>query len=254
MNDNYEHQYLMWLSTTASEEELKEEINKIIDLENNGDVINRILDSLFEEIKTIDLLMKSENDEEEIIYLNNNKIEIESKINLLKKLLEKYNKKQQYEEYLENFGASGVLFATNEYGNFIIENDLKWLYNNVDESTYNSFIELIEELVSGENDFNITKQKPLSENKKLKGLYEKKNYQARVIYRYVKDKIVIVGALLKKEDNELKDRNFWINCKVKSQNYVDKIENNCVDINEAIEESKKFYNDKILQGESKYGK
>ena len=57
MDNNAEEQYLRWVNTISKKEELEKEIEAIIDRENSDDTINKIIDSLLEEITIIDEIM-----------------------------------------------------------------------------------------------------------------------------------------------------------------------------------------------------
>ena len=242
VDNNYESEYLVWLASIATKEEMLIEIEKIIDYENSEEVLKKILDGLLSELETIDSLLQEEVDE----YLLENKKQIVTKMTILKESLDKYRAKHQHEQELEMFGSSMTLFATNKYGNIMIENDLRRIESNTDANTYNTFIELIKQLVQGKDNFGFETQKPLTNNQKLKGIYEKKDYQARVIYRYVGDYTVIIGAFLKKTTVGKKEQELLINYKSASQNYVDMLENGTLNLLDAMEISKRFYEEKIM--------
>lgn len=95
-------------------------------------------------------------------------------------------------------------------------------------------------LIDGYSEFHQEKQKPLIGIKELKKLYELKDYQARLLYRYAGDYIVIVGATLKKSDFDTKNKMFYINCKKQSNNYVKTVEKGG-DIQKFIAQSQEFY-------------
>lgn len=196
-----------------------------------------------EEVEEIDFLL-AEATPEEVAILERDKKGIKKKQEIINNEIKRYNDSRNRELNLELLGAKmGVLFAINKYGNIMIEKDLKKIKSNTDERVYNSFLNLIYELITGEDNFNDIKQKPIqSDNNALKGIYEKKDYQSRVIYRYAGDYIVVIGAAIKKTDLNSKYRSFCINAKEKSDPYVEKIKNSSINIDDLSKQSLEFYN------------
>lgn len=241
LNNSYEKDYLNWFCYIATNEEVETEIKAIIDREKNVETLEKILNKLSDEIIQINDLI-SMADEEDKKELLEDKKKLEAKKEIFRNQIDEYNKVRYKEEYLEEFGASGVLFATNSYGNIMIEKDLKWIKNNCEEEVYKSFINLINMLVQNKKGFKETEQKPIqTDNDAIKGLYELKDYQSRIIYRYEKDYIVIIGATIKKTDLDNKYRKFCVNCKVQSEDYIRNINKGLVNVDELIEQSINFF-------------
>lgn len=111
-----------------------------------------------------------------------------------------------------------LLFATNAYGTVMVERDLSWLKRHVDLKTYDSYLELIGKLENGEETFIPTRQRQLIDQ--FKDLYEVKDYQSRVYYRYVEDYIIIIGAMSKKDDFSKSDRTALEAMQKNSEPYV----------------------------------
>lgn len=243
LNDNYGKEYINWFCYIATNEEVGKEIKAIIYREKNVETLEKILDGLLKEISQINELITMADDEDKKELLEDKKMLLVKK-EVFEQEIQKYNNARKKEEYLEEFGASGVLFATNSYGNIMIEKDLKWIKNNCEEEVYKSFINLINMLVQNKKGFKETEQKPIqTDNDAIKGLYELKDYQSRIIYRYEKDYIVIVGATIKKTDLDNKYRKFCVNCKVQSEDYVRSINKGLVNVDELIEQSINFFED-----------
>lgn len=238
--------YLNWIVYNASLDEIREQVNKIIDKENSEESLDNMTMRLKEEIKQIDLLLVDSNPEE-ILILEEEKKLIQMKQEVIDSTVQAYENSRKRELTLESLRINnGVLFATNEYGNIMIERDLRKIKKSCSEETYNKFLKLINELFIGKDNFDETKQKPVgSDNETLKGIYEKKNYQSRIIYRYARDCIVIIGATLKKTDLNSKYRTFCVNAKEKSESYIRKIKSNSADIEMLTKQSLEFY-DKIF--------
>ena len=106
----------------------------------------------------------------------------------------------------------------------MIERDLKNLKRNVDKETYQSYLDLLEKLKNNPKNFKDEQQKSISNgNDKIKGLYELKDYQARIYYRYVGEDIVVIGALSKKADWDRATRNSVENMYSHSESYVTRL-------------------------------
>lgn len=241
LNNSYEKDYLNWFCYDATDEDVKEEIKAIIDREKSISTLQTILNELLNEITQVKELIALSDEEGKKEFLDDYK-NLLCKKQIFEQEIQKYNNARKKEEYLEEFGASGVLFATNSYGNIMIEKDLKWIKNNCEEEVYKSFINLINMLVQNKKGFKETEQKPIqTDNDAIKGLYELKDYQSRIIYRYEKDYIVIVGATIKKTNLDNKYRKFCVNCKVQSEDYVSNIEKGLVNIDDLIEESTNYF-------------
>lgn len=251
MTHTNEEQYLIWLASLTSKEEILNEINAIIDYEQNSITLEKIINSLLEELTIINSLAK-EASIEELKILEEDKNNITEKITIVKKELEKYEEKRKKEELLEQLGTTNVLFAKNKYGNFLIENDLKKIQNNSSPETYQSFINMIYQLINNQKNFNETKQKQTqSKSDKIKGVYELKIFQSRLLYRYTKNYIIIIGATIKKTDIDKKYREFCINKKEQSDNFVEKVEKNLINIEVCQKETMDFFNFLTEKGEKK---
>lgn len=243
-NNDSTEQYLTWLVSLVNNEEFSMEIMSIINRENNTDTLKLMTKRLIEESNVIDDLMKEASSNEEIDGLIIDKNNVKEKMKIIKNIINSYNERVQHEKMLETFGCAGVLFATNDYGNVIVKNHLKQIKANCTKEVYQSFISLIEKLVNGYSEFNQEKQKPLSNNGELKELYALKDYQSRIIYRYVGDYRVIIGATIKKDDFAEKYRKFYINCKKQSNNFINSLSNNLSneeELQDLIDKSREFY-------------
>lgn len=229
--------YFDWLLSLSTIENVKEEIESIIDKENNSETIKNIISALDNEISACNTLLEEDNDES----IKEEKNSIIEKKNILLEVIADYDKKKKNEVKLEEIGASGVLFARNKYGNIMVENDLKTIKKQSSKDVYNWFIKLIEDLMQNKKTFVGTRQKGLTGDSNLKGLYEMKNFQARLLYRYAGDKVVIIGAAIKKTDMDNKYRNFCINAKEQSNGYVELIEKNMLNIEDEETFSTDYY-------------
>lgn len=239
--DNYEEQYFTWLSIQASNEEFFNEIVAIINKETCEEIMYKVSKSLNKELLEIEELIELAT-LDELSGLLEIKENLNQKKKMLTNIVNEYTAKQNHYKDLEKFGASGVLFATNSYGNIMIENDLEKIRNSSEPKVYDSFIELIELLVENEKSFISKLQKPVQKDSEIiKDLFALKDFQARLIYRYEKDYIVIIGVTLKKTTLDQKYRRFCVNCKVQSDDYVNKIRDGKSNIDDLIKQSTEYF-------------
>lgn len=241
MNNESSKQYLLWLVRCATEEEFYQEILAVIKRENSSGVINDFIEQIKLEIKEIDELIGLAKTIDEAVPLNKAKEDLLYKSKIISQALNEYELQINHEKKLEKFGCSGVLFAKNKYGNFMIDGDLKKLKSTVESQIYQDAIELIRKVSEDYDLFNKTLQKPLSGDSNLKGIYELKDFQLRLLYRYVGDFKVIIGIYLKKTDYDSKARQFMVNAKYQSQEFCDIIAKHQENIPNLIEESIKYF-------------
>lgn len=129
----------------------------------------------------------------------------------------------------------------------MIESDLKKLKSSSEISVYSDAVDLIKKLSEGYSVFNDAKQKTFTDDDNLKGIYELKNFQTRLFYRYIGNYRVVIGVYLKKINVDSKFCQFIANTKYQSQQFCDMIEKQKVDINSLIAESTEFYETLINQ-------
>ncbi len=98
----------------------------------------------------------------------------------------------------EDVQQSTLVFGKLPSGNIAFLNDLK---RNVDEHYYPDVLKLLDQLETGELVTNPEKNKYLSSiNKKLAGLLEAKEYQLRLIYKYLPNNMIYVCMIRVKKD------------------------------------------------------
>lgn len=66
----------------------------------------------------------------------------------------------------------------------------------------------------------------ITNNNKLKGVYEVKEYQLRVFYMYASGCLVVIGANQKKSDNNKVDQAKMIACRKSAAKFVEEIKRN----------------------------
>lgn len=119
-----------------------------------------------------------------------------------------------------------IIFAQNESGKSIIIKDLENILKNGEKELKESFRKLFQRLQSKEVGYNEVKNRAITNNNKLKGLFEVKEYQARIYYQYVNNYIVIIGANQKKSDNDKIDHLRMINAKKQTSKFIEYIDKN----------------------------
>lgn len=239
-------EFIKWLVEDSTLEEFKKEMKALLKREYCDESVGIIKDSIFNEISEMDGLLEFSRDESDYNLYFEAKQKLLKKITLLSNLLKEYENQNLYEATLEEFGASGVLFARNNYGNIMIENELKKIKNSSEKDIYFDIIELLKKLVQGYSEFNQTKQRMLIDQ--LKGVYELKDFQIRLLYRYVGSYRIIIGLYIKKTNADSKYRQYVSNAKYQSQGFCDRIENQEIDIDKLIAESTEFYEGLLSEG------
>lgn len=228
MDTKQESYKRVYLSNLVALPDLKdfEDALPCAELNNYNDLMIEIIALLEKDQKTWDELYETGSKEEQPLFWDEKQL-IQQKLNLVcNKLYEEIKQEKIEEEVEKTREYNGLYFATNIAGNVMLERDMKIIQNNVDDRVYTSFIDLIKMANDGYDSFHIEKQRPLGEDDRLKGLYEFKSFQARLIYRYVGKSIIIVGAYLKKTDTNSKYKDCLINMKKHSNQYIEDLKKN----------------------------
>ena len=196
--------YFSWLAMDATEEEFSREVASVIERENSGWILNKVDSELREHIELLRDLMKNVSNEE-------------------------FNE-------LKDPGEVKVVFAKNTFGNLIALKHIEDIAKYSDEK-FEALLGLIERLKGGDTDFNAEKQKQLISSDKLKGVYELKDFQVRLIYMREGEYTVIIGACVKKDDNSLRYRSSVENMKKKSETYRQAIRSGKLDMEAELKEA-----------------
>ncbi len=136
--------------------------------------------------------------------------ELQEKIELCKSEVENV-KKQLADDNLVNqatYSKRRLVFAKTTYGETFLERDLK----DIPPEYYGKVLSALDFLEFGEMKSNKEKVRQLTNNKKMFGLYEIKEFKIRLIYRVLSNNIVyVMQARMKKDDNALIDQKEVIN-------------------------------------------
>lgn len=234
MNNNDD--YFLWLALDSDLDEFEKEISPLIERDKNEWIVSKVEEVLLNNREVLKDVLEGDLDNPEYILIN-------EKINLLKNKIEYYNKKTQEDLSLEMMSEEAkVLFARNILGNILIDRQLEDIKKLKDEK-YESAINLIERLYNGDTNFNMEKQKGLTNNLQVKGIYELKDYQLRLFYMRESGYVVVIGLTVKKDDNGLKYRDFIVNMKKKSELYRLGIRNGTLNVQEELREGSNYFRD-----------
>lgn len=228
----YDVKYFSWLVFDSSEEEFKREIYPLFQRNQNEWILSKIENELKEGLK----LYKEMTDENSNSELAN----ISRKLSLFYKMKKQHEDKELYDSNLEKDpGKVKILFARNAFGNVMVESHIEDI-KKLNDDKYGDLIELLKKLEAGGTTFNNEKQKMLSNNRNLKGIYELKGFQVRLIYMREKDYTIVIGAHVKKSDNDTKYQNALLNMRNKSEVYRNKVREGTLDFEEELEYSKQY--------------
>ena len=228
--------YFSWLALDSTNEEFTNEVASIIERQNNEWILNKVDGELREHVELLRDLMNTCS-EEEFVELRDKIEAISIKLGILKSMVDAYEDNSNLANELEKDpGEVKVVFAKNTLGNVIAIKHIEEIEKYGDEK-YEALLGLIERLQAGDTDFNAEKQRPLISSDKLKGIYELKDFQVRLIYMREGEYTVIIGACVKKDDKNLRYRSSLENMKKKSEEYRQDIRNGKLDMEAELKES-----------------
>lgn len=135
---------------------------------------------------------------------------LKKKIDICKNRVESA-KKQVEEDSIEsqaNCSKRHLIFAKTTFGSTFLQKDLK----DIPVEYYDKVLSALEMLEFGDFSFNTEKVRQLTNNKKLFGLYEIKEFKVRLIYRVLDgDMVYVLQTRMKKDDNSSLDQRDLIN-------------------------------------------
>ena len=240
-NINYSNEYFNYLIVDCSIEEFEKDISPIFERYDSEWFLSKVENRLRDEISATKELLNNENDLElkATLELMNKKLLI-----LLKMIEDKKLRDENQENLEQKPGDVKILFARNAFGNIMFDSSVDDI-SKYNDNKLSDLIELLKKLDCGETNFNIEKQRQLRNNKNLKGIFELKDFQIRLIYMREKDYTIVIGALVKKDDNSLHYKDTLLNMKMKSEQYRMMIRNGTIDIDKELEYSRSYFNQLI---------
>lgn len=231
--------YFSFLVTQPAES-FSFEIQSLFERENNEWILSKVESSLRRYMQAAKELSMECVDESDLRELQITIETVGNNIMLFNEMKNKYEQNEKLSTILEqNPEIAKVVFARNKSGNLMIEKDLQEI-RKYGDSKFAGVVDLIKKLQSGDTNFNSEKQKPLIGSSKTKGMYEMKDFQLRVIYMREGEFTVIVGALVKKDDNDLKFRDAIVNMRKQSEFYRQDLREGSLDVQEELSVSEKF--------------
>lgn len=130
---------------------------------------------------------------------------LKKKIDICKNRVESV-KKQVSEDSLESQAACSkrhLIFAKTSFGSTFLQKDLKEIPNEY----YDKVLDTLDTLEFGDFGSNTEKVRQLTNNKKLFGLYEIKEFKVRLVYRVLDGGMVyVMQTRMKKDDNSSLDQ------------------------------------------------
>ena len=239
-------EYFSWLALDATNEEFEREISSVIERPRNEWIIAQITKGLREHMELMKEMSTSggEENEREALELAS---QISIKLGVLRAMVDAYNDNKNIAEELESDpGEVKVVYARNSYNNVMCRKDFEDIKDYGDDK-YDALLGLLDRLYAGDTDFNTEKQRPLTASNKLKGIYELKDYQIRLIYMREGEYTVVLGAMVKKDDNDKKYRSSLENMKKKSERYRQAIREGRLDMEAELAIAQEF-RDSISDG------
>ena len=231
--------YFSYLAIDANDEEFTEEVRSVVERDNNDWIINKIDAELRE---NLEIMHELANDEMADDRENAKKTAegISRKMGIFRYLVDTYLDNYNLGEELEQEpGKAKVVFARNKSGNVMFQKSLDEIKKFSDDK-YSSALALVERIANGDTDFNSEKQRPLTSSNKLKGTYEMKDYQVRVFYMREKEYTVVIGACVKKDDNDIRYRDGLANLKKQSEPYRNAIRDGKLDMKKELESAQEY--------------
>ena len=251
MNEiKYDDRYFDWL-IYESDECFCTEIIGIFEKERNEWILSKIESELKKHLNAAKELLAECNDTESVEEFQELISLASSKLSIFNQMRESYRQKYESDLQLEQEpGSVKLLFARNDFGTIMLERDLQEIKKYAD-AKYEAILELLKKLLSGDTNFNEEKQKPLTKSKKLKGIYELKDYQVRLLYMREKGYTIVIGALVKKDDNDSRYRDSVINMRTKSEEFRYRVRNGLIDIEQELLASNEIIESLGLNGRNR---
>lgn len=231
---NINDAYFNWLSLDSTLEEFSEEVSSVIERENNDWILSKIDTELRSNMNLMREIAGSTSKED----LEEAKVIIEmitKKLGILRNMIDTYLDNTNLAEEMEKTPGEEVkvVFAKNRSGKIIAERQFEDIKKYGDDK-YEDTMSLLDKLYDGDTDFSSEKQKSLTSNARLKGIYELKDYQVRLIYMRESIYTVVIGACVKKDDNDIRYREGVENMKKQSEKYRQAIRAGILDMEEEL--------------------
>ena len=161
-----------------------------------------IIQILEQEIEKNREARKDETSEDMLEYFNTEIESLESKIIICNELLKEAQNEIEIQEDNES-NKKSIIFARTNAGNIYFERDLK----GIPKEYYKSIEKCLKGIENNIKEDNIEKAKAFTNNAKLIGIHQVKEFKIRVVYKILdKDTAYVMQVRIKKDDNSLQDR------------------------------------------------
>ena len=143
-----------------------------------------------------------ETSEEMLEYFDMEIKSLEEKIAICNDLLKVTQKEIEIQEENDN-NKKSIIFASTNADNIYFERDLK----GIPKEYYQSIENCLKSIENNIQEDNVEKAKTFTNNVKLAGIHEVKDFQTRVLYKILdKDTVYVMQVRIKKDNNSLQDR------------------------------------------------
>ncbi len=221
-------EYFSYLAFDASEEEFSYEVKSIAERENNEWLVNRIESELKEKMTFLEDLAKDNPNANEI---EKSIEQLSTKMGILHFYLDRQLDNFKVSESLEKEkGSVKLVFARNNAGNIMFLRNLGDI-KKYSEDKYALAISFLDNYIEGS-----INSKRLS----IRGMYEISGFNVHIIYMREGEYVVIVGASINSDDNDIKYLDSVINMRRQSEDYRLDLRNGVLDLEEELEKAKEY--------------
>ena len=165
-------------------------------------IMQEIVKSIKEELTDLaDMKQEALSDEE--LQIVNEDIQInEMKLNECLKRFEEAKQKVEIDDEVKAIESNkkDIMLAKSDLGNIFLESDFK----DISKEYYSDIIDMINELSEGKEDngqYNVQRQRKLSNNSKINGIGELKRFGIRLYYLPIASDVLLIGAHEKHDNN-----------------------------------------------------
>lgn len=200
--DKLRNQYFQAILCLQEKEDIENAL-PLPEYKNFIPLIVGLIQILEQEIDKNIKIRESEKSEEMLEYIEEEITSLKQKRNICNKLLEEATKEIEIEDTDTNNETKNIIFASTNAENIYFEKDLK----SIPKDYYKSIETCLKYIEKSIQEDNIEKARAFTNNAKLTGLHEVKDFQIRIIYKILDSNTVYVMQVrIKKDNNSLQDR------------------------------------------------
>ena len=200
--DKLRNQYFQAILYLQEKEDIENAL-PLPDYKNFIPLIVGLIQILEQEIDKNLKIKAKESSEDMLEYINEEILSLQQKKDICNELLKETTKEIEIEKTDDNKENKNIIFASTNADNIYFEKDLK----NIPKEYYKSIETCLKYIEKGIQEDNTEKAKSFTNNAKLIGLHEVKDFQIRVIYKILDpDTVYVMQVKVKKDNNSLQDR------------------------------------------------